>query len=80
MDNGPARKAGTAESLFKAGEESGDPFEISTIRREVTIFRSAWGVLKSICKKTFEFSEFMSKIDLWAFVMITQHWLDKSNA
>ena len=35
MDNGPAREAGTAQKLQEAGEVSGDPFEVSTIRREV---------------------------------------------
>ena len=35
MDNGPARKHGVAQKLQAAGEEIGDPFEISTVRREV---------------------------------------------
>lgn len=35
MSNGPAKKAGISETLQQAGETSGDPFEISTIRREV---------------------------------------------
>lgn len=34
MSNGPAREAGIPEKMFKAGEVMGDPFEISTIRRE----------------------------------------------
>ena len=34
MDNGPARRLKTAENLQRAGDEIGDPFEISTIRRE----------------------------------------------
>jgi len=34
MENGPARRLKTAQKLFDAGEQSGDPFEISTIRRE----------------------------------------------
>eukprot|EP00047_Mylnosiga_fluctuans_P003066 m.227296 g.227296 ORF g.227296 m.227296 type:complete len:609 (+) comp11567_c0_seq1:63-1889(+) len=34
MDNGPARKLGTAKLLFETGNQFGDPFEISTIRRE----------------------------------------------
>lgn len=34
LDNGPARAAGTSLTLQKAGDESGDPFEISTLRRE----------------------------------------------
>ncbi len=35
MDNGPARKNKIAEKLQALGEEVGDPFEISTVRREV---------------------------------------------
>jgi leucyl aminopeptidase len=34
MDNGPARKVGISQKLQDAGDMSGDPFEISTIRRE----------------------------------------------
>lgn len=34
MDNGPAKKAGHAAKLQRASEIIGDPFEISTIRRE----------------------------------------------
>lgn len=34
LDNGPARKLGVAESLGKAGDAWGDPFEISRLRRE----------------------------------------------
>ncbi len=35
MDNGPARKNKIAQKLKMVGEEIGDPFEISTVRREV---------------------------------------------
>jgi len=35
ISNGPARTAGISQTLQQAGEISGDPFEISTIRREV---------------------------------------------
>jgi len=35
MDNGPARKNRIAQKLQALGEEVGDPFEISTVRREV---------------------------------------------
>lgn len=38
MDNGPARNAGTSIKLQNAGEKIGDPFEISTIRREDLAF------------------------------------------
>jgi len=34
MENGPARAAGVAKKIQEAGDVSGDPFEISTIRRE----------------------------------------------
>merc|ERR1719158_1842813 len=34
MDNGPARAAGTALKVQAAGEDIGDMFEISTVRRE----------------------------------------------
>ncbi|XP_041088126.1 putative aminopeptidase W07G4.4 [Polyodon spathula] len=34
MDNGPARNAGNAHQWQKAGDELGDVFEISTVRRE----------------------------------------------
>ncbi|XP_062912903.1 putative aminopeptidase W07G4.4 [Mobula hypostoma] len=34
MDNGPARWAKTAQEIQEAGDEVGDPFEISTIRRD----------------------------------------------
>jgi len=35
MDNGPAREKKIAQQLQAVGEEIGDPFEISTVRREV---------------------------------------------
>jgi hypothetical protein len=35
MDNGPARKLKTAQTMQEAGDRTGDPFEISTIRRDV---------------------------------------------
>jgi len=34
MDNGPARAAGVAGSVQRAGDTVADPFEISTVRRE----------------------------------------------
>jgi leucyl aminopeptidase len=34
LDNGPARSAGTSESLSAAGDLLGDPFEVSRLRRE----------------------------------------------
>lgn len=34
MDNGPARKTGHSRKLQEAGDLIGDPFEISTIRRD----------------------------------------------
>lgn len=34
MENGPAKEFGVAKKLQEAGDLSGDPFEISTIRRE----------------------------------------------
>jgi leucyl aminopeptidase len=34
LDNGPAKKEGVSLKLQQAGDESGDPFEISTLRRE----------------------------------------------
>jgi leucyl aminopeptidase len=34
MENGPAKQYGVAKKLQEAGDISGDPFEISTIRRE----------------------------------------------
>jgi leucyl aminopeptidase len=34
MENGPAKQFGIAKKLQEAGDISGDPFEISTIRRE----------------------------------------------
>lgn len=34
MDNGPARRESSAQNLQKAGEQIGDPLEISTLRRE----------------------------------------------
>lgn len=38
MDNGPARNASHAQQLQIAGEELGDMFEISTIRKEDIAF------------------------------------------
>jgi len=35
MDNGPARKKKIAQKLQAIGDDVGDPFEISTVRREV---------------------------------------------
>lgn len=40
MTNGPAGREGIAQQLFDAGEKSGDPFEISTIRREDYVHHS----------------------------------------
>ncbi|GFS05457.1 hypothetical protein ElyMa_002939000 [Elysia marginata] len=34
MDNGPARQKNTAQAVQAVGHECGDPFEISTLRRE----------------------------------------------
>jgi len=34
MENGPAKSAGVAKKIQEAGDISGDPFEISHIRRE----------------------------------------------
>lgn len=36
MDNGPAQKEEFAQSIQKFGHTIGDPFEISTIRRDVS--------------------------------------------
>jgi len=38
MDNGPARKNQIAQKLQQLGDEIGDPFEISTVRREVRFY------------------------------------------
>ena len=38
MDNGPAREKKVAQRLQELGEDIGDPFEISTVRREVRVF------------------------------------------
>ena len=35
MDNGPAKRQKMAQGIQSTGEMFGDPFEISTIRREV---------------------------------------------
>ncbi|XP_032808306.1 putative aminopeptidase W07G4.4 isoform X2 [Petromyzon marinus] len=40
MDNGPAREAGNCQEWFKVGERIGDPFELSTIRREDYVFHA----------------------------------------
>lgn len=42
MDNGPARAAGVAGSVQRAGDTVADPFEISTVRRE------DWDFVKAI--------------------------------
>jgi len=34
VENGPAKKARIGQCLYDAGEETGDPFEISSLRRE----------------------------------------------
>lgn len=34
LDNGPARESGMSNRLFEAGHLIGEPFEISTLRRE----------------------------------------------
>lgn len=34
MDNGPAKQRSTAQAMQAAGDKCGDPFEISTLRRE----------------------------------------------
>ena len=46
MDNGPAKKNGVSQKLQTLGEEVGDPFEISTVRREVRL--SSFSFLFSI--------------------------------
>lgn len=38
VDNGPARKAAVGNRLQRSGEALGDPFEISTMRREDLAF------------------------------------------
>ena len=42
MDNGPSLKQKTSLLLQEAGELCGDPFEMSTIRREVSDWHSGW--------------------------------------
>jgi hypothetical protein len=37
MDNGPAKKINTSSEIQAAGDILADPFEISTIRRDVSI-------------------------------------------
>jgi len=44
MDNGPARNASHAQQLQTAGEELGDMFEISTIRKEDIAFHRGKGM------------------------------------
>lgn len=34
LDNGPARESGVSNRLFEAGHLIGEPFEVSTLRRE----------------------------------------------
>ena len=38
MDNGPARKINTSSDIQAAGDILADPFEISTIRRDVSTY------------------------------------------
>ena len=40
MGNGPSRSANVPHSFFEAGETMGDPFEISTTRREDFVFHA----------------------------------------
>ncbi|XP_067658006.1 putative aminopeptidase W07G4.4 isoform X2 [Haliotis asinina] len=40
LDNGPAKQLRTAQTIQEKGDEYGDPFEISTIRREDYVFAS----------------------------------------
>ena len=37
MDNGPAKKASTCYEIQNMGDMWADPFEISTIRRDVSV-------------------------------------------
>ncbi|MEZ5963773.1 MAG: leucyl aminopeptidase family protein [Planctomycetota bacterium] len=50
LDNGPARRLGTAQRLAEAGDRWGDPFEVSRLRREdvafVRVTTNAWDVLQ----------------------------------
>ena len=38
LDNGPASREKTAAQMQEAGDLVGDPFEISTLRRDVSAF------------------------------------------
>lgn len=51
IDNGPARKERFSLKLQQIGEDLGDPFEVSTLRREVS----------SICL----LSEYILKLSIW---------------
>lgn len=37
LDNGPARNMNNAQEIQAAGDEWADPFEISTLRRDVSL-------------------------------------------
>ncbi|CAF0923922.1 unnamed protein product [Adineta steineri] len=48
LDNGPARHDNTAHRLQAAGDEVGDPFEISTVRREDFAFIADQGEVADV--------------------------------
>lgn len=48
MDNGPARKINNAQHLQEAGDLVGDPFEISTIRREDYVFHTGKSIYEDV--------------------------------
>lgn len=58
MDNGPAQMEGFAQEIQRFGHDIGDPFELSTIRRDVSVicFRTVllWSdssVMLSVCSE-----------------------------
>ncbi len=62
MDNGPARKNKIAEKLQTAGEEVGDPFEISTVRGEVGFIFYVFLMNSTIFIQDYDFINDKSKV------------------
>ena len=58
VPNGPAKKAGVHNTLYEAGEASGEPFEISTLRREVRC-------LHVILLKTFSYTYHVKVLEVY---------------
>jgi leucyl aminopeptidase len=85
LDNGPARNSGMSKRLFEAGHLIGEPFEISTLRREDFRFIQPCSITEDVVQANSEPSTMTSRGHQYpaAFLSVASglsaHGLDSKN-